>query len=213
MIRPYLFIMVFAIVSCGGSEEEETTDSTDTTDEITDEVIEDVVDIIENTTVLEPGTVGMFIIGTPVPELPEDLSSRIGAVELTGEGMTYEVPLNTIYNHFEDMLDLQMEDNNSQEHEDLWITEIMVHSSYYETSKGIAVGSTIQEFAETYPDCELRYTHVGERYVVETPELDGIQFLLDYHDCINTPTTKSGHKSLEIGDFKDGAKIQQIRVF
>ncbi|MCG8577211.1 MAG: hypothetical protein MI810_20175 [Flavobacteriales bacterium] len=209
-----LFISAFLMLSCGGTTEEEETNQTEE-QTVNNETEEEEAEVaISNPPVIEPGVVGMFQIGSPVPEdLPEDLKSRKSSITVNEEGSTFDVPVNVIYNSFEDMIDLQMEDNDSQHHEDLWVTEMLIHSSYYQTSKEIGVGSTIQEFIEAYPDYTLWYTYVSDRYILDTPDLDGVQFLLDFHDYTKTPATDSDMTELDPADFKEGAKIWAIRVY
>jgi hypothetical protein len=214
MKRPYLFAIVIAIASCGGAEEDESTDTSEEIAEMTEaEPDEGEVLVAENTTELGPGIVGPFEIGALIPKLSEDLNSRIANHEVLEEGELKDVVVTVVYNSFEDIVDLQMEDSDVEHHEDLHIMEILVHSNYYQTEMGVGVGTTIEDFAAAYPDYTIWYTHASERYVIETSTLVGVQFLLDSHDCINTPLGESDQENLELSDFEAGSKIAAIRVY
>jgi len=214
MKRLLIVAIALTMVACGGSETEEestdtnieSTESTEESDESTEEAL-----VHENTPDIAPGSAGMFEIGAKVPGLPEDLSSRVGTAPAGDEGG--EIRTVVVYNHFEDMIDLHMEDNPDAHVEDLHIVEMMIHSDYYKTDDGIGVGTTIEHFAEVYPDYNLWYTYISDRYILETEVLIGIQFLLDFHDCKITPKGDSDMETLELSDFKEGAKIQAIRVY
>lgn len=210
-----LFFSIFLLLSVACQQ---TTEGGDVTKETAAES-EDAVKTTDNNTVFEnpegifPQTVGLFTIGQVIPKLPEGLNKRKAKRTLNEEGEEFEITLFIIYNLVEDMLDLQMEENPEKADADLIITEIMVNSDYYKTDRGIGVGSTIDEFAEVYPDNKIWYTYVSDRYVMETPELPGVQFYLNRADCIEKFEVDSDMVFLKTGDFRQGSKIEKIRVY
>lgn len=210
-MKRLLFIALATVfVACGESEESnDTNEQSEETVESTEENAEEEF-VHVNTPTIEPGVVGMFELGAKVPTLPEDLNSRVGTAS-AGEGE--EIRTTVIYNSYEDMVDLHMEDNPDGHMEDLHIVEMIVHSDYYQTADKVGVGSTVEHFAEVYPDYEIWHTYVSDRYVLETESLIGVQFLLDFHDCKVTPKNDSEMQALQLTDFREGAKIQSIRVY
>src|SRR5699024_6090741 len=90
--------------------------------------------------------------------------------------------------------------------------EIIIHSPRYSTEEGVGVGTTLETFIATYPNYELWYTSVSDRYVVEAQQ-SSIQFLLKEADFTGNITPKSEITMLDTADFKKGAQIQKIRLY
>ncbi|MEO9533606.1 MAG: hypothetical protein ABJG68_01300 [Crocinitomicaceae bacterium] len=200
------------LVSCGGEVAEEVTNEVE-------DVVDDVVEQIEepevlNSYLLESKNVGIFSIGQEVPNLPDELKMRqFLETEQTEEGPGEELTHNVIFNQLEDVVELIMDHQSDEEHHEKKIEEMWVLSPYYETSEEIGVGSTIEEFQAAYPDAEVWYTYVSDRYVVETPTLVDVQFILNPTDCIKTPSMNTDQNMMKFEHFAEGAKIQKVRVY
>lgn len=208
----YLALILIVIHACGSqaeSEEEITTENDTTT---TVETTEEAPEII-NSFLIEPHTVGIFNVGEKVPALPEELKSRKGEATLSEEGENYTHDLCIIFNNLEDVVDLQLEENSDLAFEEKVIVEMLIHSNYYETPEGISVGSTITEFVEAYPEYEIWYSYINDRYIIETSSLEKVQFILDGQDYMKTPKGDSDMEILNLADFAGDADIRSIRVF
>lgn len=168
-----------------------------------------------NSIVISSKNVGLFTIGSEVPTLPSELKIRQYVEQEESEGeLGDELTHNVIFNQLEDLLELVMDHQmDGEHHEDKNIQEMFVLSNYYETAKGISVGSTITEFQEAYPDANIWYTYIEERYVMETDELKDVQFFLDGADCTISPKGSSDQEVIDIMSFNGGGKIQKIRVY
>lgn len=59
------------------------------------------------------------------------------------------------------------------------IGEIFVYSDLFLTDRGIGAMSSIEGFAAAYPDLSIRYADDEELFIVETPQLPCVQFLLE----------------------------------
>lgn len=195
------------MISCGGSGEENTStanDSTKTTQEVIDEPE------IENSFVLESGTVGIFHIGAPISELPEVLNSRVGKVTTQVNGETIEHDAFIIFNSMEDVAELILEADTSKMDEERTIIEMKVISNYYETAEGIKVGSLVAEFGEKYTDASYRYSSTSGEIIAETTARAGVEFIIDPAGC----TKKIGKTDLTLSssNFNETASIKYIRV-
>lgn len=193
-------------------------DSEENTSEVevtsSDEEGEDVSLIEEHLDLIEPGAIGIFVAGQPIPtDLPEGLKCRKSTLVVSEEGEEYEIPLKIVYSPIEDVLEIQIENNTSKEESDLIIMEMKLQSDFYKTKENIGVGSTIDEFMEAYPDHTIWYTYVSDRCVIETPELEGVQFVLDVNDLLEPVNWSSDMETLDAGEFKEGSKIKSVRVY
>ncbi|HET8754341.1 MAG TPA: hypothetical protein VFM59_08260, partial [Salinimicrobium sp.] len=92
------------------------------------------------------------------------------------------------------------------------IGEIIIHSEEFKTKEGIGVNSTLEEFLKTYSESEIWFTYVSDRYVVESPEIEA-QFILNKEDFTGEVEIKSAQVTLKPSDFKQGARIEKIRLF
>ena len=203
------FLLLF---SCGSASDESAEEYNDLTNE--DIEVIDEPEVI-NSIVISSKNVGLFSIGSEVPNLPSELKSRQFMETEVSEGEEgAELTHNVIFNQLEDVLELIMDHQMDDEHhEDKAIQEMFVMSNYYETAKGISVGSTIGEFQAAYPDASIWYSYISDRFVMETADLVDVQFFLDGADCTITPKGSSDHETIDIIDFNGGAKIQKIRVY
>lgn len=204
--------VLLLLVSCGGDAAEEVLNETE---EVVNEVVEIEEPEVVNSYVLESKNVGIFSIGQEVPNLPEGLKIRqFLEAEQTEEGPGEELTHNVIFNQLEDVVELIMDHQMDDEHhEDKNIEEMWVLSNYYETAEEIGVGSTIEEFQDAYPNAQVWYTYISDRYIVETEDLPNVQFLLKAEDCIKIPNFDSDQSTMKFEHFNEGSKIQKIRVY
>lgn len=208
-------IPLFLFFSCGSTEDDADSNAlSETTTEDSIIVAEEEAEVI-NSILISSKNVGLFTIGSEVPTLPAELKMRQFVKSEMSEGEPGpELTHNVIFNQLEDVLELIMDHQMDDEHhEDKDIQEMMVLSNYYETSKGIGVGSTLEEFQEAYPDGHIWYSYVSDRYVLETDQLKDVQFILDGADCNITPKGSTDQEPIDFIDFKVGSKIKKIRVY
>ena len=92
--------------------------------------------------------------------------------------------------------------------------EIFIYSDLFLTDGGIGAMSSINQFASVYPDLTIRYAHEDSSFVVETPQLRNVQFLLDSELYIGTEPYSARPDSviLKISDFKEGTCFTAIRL-
>jgi hypothetical protein len=200
------------LVSCGGEPAEEV--SAEFEETVNEVVVQEEPEIV-NSYVLESKNVGIFSIGQEVPNLPDELKMRhFLEAERTDEGPGEELTHNVIFNQLEDVVELIMDhESDDAHHEDKDVEEMWVLSNYYKTTKEIGVGSTIEEFEAAYPGAEVWYTNVSGRYIIETSELQGVQFMLNGADCIKKPETITDQSKMKFEDFSVGAEVQKVRVY
>lgn len=94
------------------------------------------------------------------------------------------------------------------------IGEIFVYSDLFLTDKGIGAISSIAEFAATYPDSGIRRADEEKLFIIETPHLHNVQFLLrDEYYIGTTPDSKSSVSGkLKVSDFKENSYFFAIRI-
>ncbi len=203
-----IYYLTPILVACGGEDseagEEKPVDTTNTT-----EVVE-----VTNTDLIEPKNVSIFSLGLPVPaQLPSELSTRKAIHHHKSSGTTTEVDMVVVYNPIEDMIDLQLEENPSKAEADRNVVEMIVHSDYYRTATGVGVNSSIEELLSTYADCQFWYTADGERFVAQSVQLQGIQFIFNYDACLKMMEPGADSTALLITDFNPGSPIEMVRIF
>lgn len=93
------------------------------------------------------------------------------------------------------------------------IQEIKVVSESYKTNAGIGVGSSIEDFYASYEDAEALYTYISDAYWLETKALSSAQFRMKDTDYTEEPHFDSDLTELKKDKFKEGAKIEFIRIF
>ena len=93
--------------------------------------------------------------------------------------------------------------------------QIDLLSDDFETEKGIKIGSTIEDFAKAYPDYKIWYTYVSGKYVIETPTLPDVQFILDPLSFTGDENmlNESDMIELNMGYMDKNGKITTIKVF
>ncbi len=207
----YSALILPLFVACGGDSEHEEASDENSVDTI--EVAEDMNEPeVVNSFIIQEGEVGIFTIGHPVPVLPEELKIRQGSMSEIEDEVNVEFEVSMIFNHLEDVVDLKLENSDEEFHEDKNIIAMYVHSNYYHTELEIGVGSTIQEFMDTYSDYVLYYNNAQESFIIETPALPHIYFMLDGGEYNETPAGNSEMEELDPLDFAEGASIKSITV-
>lgn len=199
--------------SCGGSDEvEEKTSDPITSERI--EVVEEVEEEVVNKITIETGIVGVFNVNQTVPEvLPDELKMRqFLETDVDDEGNSVEHTHNVVFTYLEDVVELIME-KGDEHHVDKRIEEMWVLTNYYETAKGITVGSTVTEFNQEYEAASLWYDGVHDRFYLECDELVGVHFILKNDDAKKKCSTSKEFKEVDFSYFDDEAKIAKIRVF
>jgi len=207
----YSASMIGLLVSCGGSAEE-TTNTETKKDTVSQEPVVVEEPPVENSFVLESGTVGVFKIGQPFGKLPDELNSRKASIMLNENGEQVEHIQHIVFNSLEDVVEVTMEKNDAQAEEDLVIQEMRVISNYFETADGIKVGSLVSDLTTKYPDAKFFYSGSLGEIVAEVGAYTGIQFIIDPAGCTKKV---SGSKdiSLSAKSFNAEAKIATVRVY
>jgi len=95
------------------------------------------------------------------------------------------------------------------------VSDIEIFSDRYQSAGRIHVGSSFGEFIKAYPDYQVWYTYVSDRYVLETAQLPNVQFKLDPagFTASGKKLGKSEIDQLTAQDFKMTTAIQSIRLF
>ncbi len=93
--------------------------------------------------------------------------------------------------------------------ESLWLL-----TNDFVTEKNIGIANTIEDFMKAYPSSKIWYTYVSDRFVIETPDLTGIQFIINASEYSGKQNilTQSDMVTLTEKDFKPGAEIIQVRI-
>ncbi len=207
----YSASMIGLLVSCGGSAEETTTTETKE-DTVSQEPVVVEEPPVENSFVLESGTVGVFKIGETLSRLPQELKSRKSSISVSENGETNEHVQWIIFNSLEDVVEITMENNDTKTEEDLVIQDMRVISNYFETADGIKVGSLVSDLKSKYPDAKFFYSGSLKEIVAEVGAYTGIQFIIDPAGCTKKV---SGSKDISLSSksFNDEAKISTVRVY
>ncbi len=95
------------------------------------------------------------------------------------------------------------------------IDEIIILSPLFTTDKGIGIGSSVREFVQAYPDAQLQYTYVSDRFFITSDEIGSTQFVVDpsgYKDK-KDKLYNSDLIKLYANQFNENAKIISIRIY
>ncbi len=161
------------------------------------------------------GAVGPFSVGAKFPgagQVPQSnfTIKRTSRTEM-GEGEEYTVVVDKVMFDNNEIMEL------TKSFDDNTIDEIKVFSPMVKTAEGIGVGSTIDEFYNTYNDVKLWFTYISGMFIMECDKYENCQFLLsesDFkHNLNDSKYYQSDYITLKPSDFKKGAKIVSIRVF
>lgn len=205
------------MTACGESAETPvaTDPKPDTTVVVIDTAPEPVVEepnIVVNTA-LESGKVGDFEAGKSLKVMPVGFERSFALEERSEEGETWNIVVATITMDGEEYLKAETDCENLEEAEDCPISQMYVTADLFRTSKGMGVGTTIEEFIATHQDHTLWYTYVSEMWVIDTESMPGVQFLLDPEDYTKELQIDSDMMMLDPADFKEGAAVKRIRVY
>jgi hypothetical protein len=95
------------------------------------------------------------------------------------------------------------------------IDEIIILSPLFKTEKNIGIGSTVKEFVQAYPDAQLQYTYVSNRFFISSDEIGSTQFTVDssgYKDK-KDKLYNSDLIKLYTNQFDENAKILSVRIY
>lgn len=160
---------------------------------------------------LSSNTAGSFTIGDTLPD-------SSGAFTLRKEQRPGQEgpPPQTVYHVSRDGAELMTitpeYDTEAQAYTDQ-IAEIIVTSERFKTEQNIGPGSTIEDFTAAYPEAKVWYTYVSDRFVLETPQHENMQFLLRAEDFTGEVNTQSEITPLALNNFKKGANIRAVRIY
>lgn len=155
---------------------------------------------------------GIFNLSAPIPRELEDYEIEKTTGTRLAEGMEIEETLFTISKNGEKVLILKPQFDPMTGKFNDKIGEIIILSEDFKTKEGIGVNSTLEEFLKTYPESEVWFTYVSDRYVVESPEMEA-QFILNKEDFTGEVEINSAQVTLKPSDFKQGARIEKIRLY
>lgn len=94
------------------------------------------------------------------------------------------------------------------------IGEILVYSDLFRTDRGIGAMSSVEEFAAAYPDFRIRQADEEGVFVVETPRLRNVRFLLQGEHYIGPTPDETSNAPAEpkVSDFREGACFTAILI-
>lgn len=157
---------------------------------------------------------GPFKIGEVIPDSLTGFTMTDTMVNTVVEGESYDIP--TYIYKGEDGESVKITpiyDTATGKFTDR-IGEIIIDSNLFRTERGIGIKFALNEFMGAYPDSRIWFTHESDMYVIETPQLKNVQFLLDGKDYTGMDPRLSSTElvMLDAADFKKGAKIKFIRI-
>ena len=91
---------------------------------------------------------------------------------------------------------------------------ILVYSDLFLTDNGIGAMSSIEEFAAAYPDFRISYSGKTKLFVVETPRLKNVQFIIDneYYQGDDSVPASNESVGLQVSDFRKETYFTAIRI-
>ncbi len=95
------------------------------------------------------------------------------------------------------------------------IGEITIFDPSYKNVKGAGIGTSISEFAKIYPDMEIGYTYVSDRFIVQSSKEKFVQFELNPKDYIGNKETLTTSDWIVLAEknFIKTAKIKSVRIY
>jgi hypothetical protein len=151
--------------------------------------------------------VGIFRLGESIPFNNPNYTIKKDFVYPEG----IEEPIYIVFENGQKILTITPKyDYSKEEYSTDGIDGIEIFSSKFKTAEGIGVGSTIENFANKYPDFYI-WGHYN--LVIETGRYGRFQFYLDENDFIGKDGYWDGGPKLGLSDFKKGSKIQGIRIY
>lgn len=155
--------------------------------------------------------VGLFKIGYNIPTISAVYKiDKIEKTRATDSGPVTETVYVLSQNNTKGLLLLPKEKakNNVKK----IIDEIWVLSEKYKTKEGIGVGASLKDFQKAYPNFNIWYTYVSDRFIIEN-EKSSVQFILNEKDFIGKMEVDRVKVPLKISDFRRNAQIAKIRVY
>jgi hypothetical protein len=125
-----------------------------------------------NDSLIAQNRAGAFLLGAPLPASVEGLMYLRYDETRMEEGEEY------VYRYCA-VKDSTAQHARLEVAEDDVIVAIELMSSYFHTPQAVAVGSSLQDALSVWPDAQIWYSYVSDTYVLETPALPGVQFVLD----------------------------------
>ena len=164
---------------------------------------------------IKEGGVDIFSIGQIIPTQANGYSITQSTETRMEEGIEFAVPIYMISEEERSILKIEPFDEYYTGQGSEKIGNIYILSDKFRTAENIGLKSTIEEFMAASPDLKIWYSYVSDIYVIETPRLDKIQFLLDGNDFIKEggPDFDNDMTILQPSEFKKGSKIKAIRIF
>lgn len=94
------------------------------------------------------------------------------------------------------------------------IGEIFIYSDLFLTDRGIGAMSSIEEFAAAYPDFDIRHADDDKLFIVETPRLRNVQFLVkdEYYIGADRNPASSASVRPKVADFRQKTCFTAIRI-
>lgn len=152
---------------------------------------------------IKEGCAGKFKLSYDAPSLSPTKEYKVTKIKevVSEEGYDCTYTYYFVNDYKEDLLKISAEKK-----------EIIVLSGKYKTSKGICVGSTIEEFINVYPDYKIWYTYISDMCVIQT-KTGNIQFILNKDDLKIDPPCNGEIDYLKKLDFEANSKIIRVRIF
>jgi hypothetical protein len=201
------------LLSCNPSEKKESTSGSNKADSINKEQAVSVGTDIEKSFPFITGEgIGAFKIGSIIPKSVEGYEiKREIVVEETEEGDYQEEKFFVLKNGEKLwVLSTQLNPNTGTNNDT--ISEINILSDKLKTKEGIGLNSRLESFIDKYPDQLLWYTYIGAMFVLESPSVEGAQFILDEKDFTGKVAGNTDSEPVRTSDFKKDAKIKKIRI-
>jgi len=180
-----------------------------------DETTEIIYPSTEQKYLITNNGVDIFLIEQKIPDQTDGYLINKSIDIRTEEGEDFEIPVYTVSEDGEEVLNIELQYDYYEENYLDRIGNIYILSDKFKTAERIGLHSSIEEFIAVYPDFLIWYSYISDRYVIETKQLDSIQFILDGNDFTDEagPTFDSDMTILKPSDFKKDSKIKGIRIW
>lgn len=160
--------------------------------------------------IIEKGVLGLSI--------GDNISDKLGnyklinTVEIFEDGV--EEPILKVLDKNEELLQIEFQYDLKQNSYNDKISEITISNNKFKTDKNIGVESTITEFINSYPNYQIWYTYISNRFIIQSKD-SKIQFILDNKNFIGNQDSLYENDSVELKkeDFLSNTKIIEIRIF
>lgn len=158
---------------------------------------------------------GPFVIGSRIPDNVNGFTVTVSGEEKTLEtGEIREIPVYIYELGNEGWVKLTPQYDMATGCVRDRTGEIFVYSDLFLTDRGIGAMSSIEEYAAAYPDFHIGYARESELFVVETPCLKNVQFIIDseYYQGGDTLLLSSESVELQVSDFRKETCFTAIRI-